>query len=71
MPLMTAAFCRFLVAAVLLLLLSLKLEGGLPRLNRSQMLTTAALGLTGIFLYSVFFLWCLGTDSRWANRIVC
>ncbi|WP_400374759.1 DMT family transporter [Pectobacterium sp. CHL-2024] len=55
MPLMTAAFCRFLVAAVLLLLLSLKLEGGLPRLNRSQMLTTAMLGLTGIFLYSVFF----------------
>src|SRR5690606_26474242 len=32
MPLMTAAFCRFLVAAVLLVILAFKWEGGLPRL---------------------------------------
>lgn len=55
MPLMTAAFCRFLVAAVLLLMVAYKLEGGLPRLSGSQMGTTAALGLTGVLLYNVFF----------------
>jgi cation diffusion facilitator family transporter len=36
-----------------------RFEGRLPRLNRSQALTTAALGLTGIFLYNVFFLGAL------------
>ena len=55
MPLMTAAFCRFLIAGALLLVLAWKWEGGLPRLNRSQLLTTAALGLTGTFLYNAFF----------------
>lgn len=55
MPLMTAATGRFVVAVTLLLLLAWKLEGGLPRLNRSQVVATAALGLTGIFLYNVCF----------------
>lgn len=55
MPLMAAAFCRFLVAAMLLLALAYQLEGGLPRLSRAQMGLTAALGLSGVFLYNVFF----------------
>lgn len=55
MPLMTAAFGRFLVAALFLVAAAYKFEGGLPRLNRSQILLTAALGLTGIFLYNVCF----------------
>lgn len=59
MPLMTAAFGRFAVAAVLLVWAARRFEGGLPRLNRSQALTTAALGLTGIFLYNLFFLGAL------------
>jgi drug/metabolite transporter (DMT)-like permease len=59
MPLMTAAAGRFAVATVLLVVLSRHVEGGLPRLNRSQVLTTAALGLTGIFFYNVFFLGAL------------
>lgn len=54
-PLMTAATGRFAVAVVLLLLLAWKKEGGLPRLNRAQLAGTAALGLTGIFLYNVCF----------------
>lgn len=54
-PLMTAATGRFVVAVALLLLVAWKLEGGLPRLNRSQVVATAALGLTGIFLYNVCF----------------
>lgn len=59
MPPMSAAFGRFMVAAVLLVWVALRLEGGLPRLNRSQVMTTAALGLTGIFLYNLFFLGAL------------
>ncbi|MGB7480375.1 MAG: DMT family transporter, partial [Burkholderiaceae bacterium] len=44
----------------LLLPLAWKLEGGLPRLNRSQLWSTFALGLTGIFLYNFFFFAALG-----------
>ena len=55
LPLMTAAFDRFLVAAILLVGAALYIEGGLPRLRRSQLLATAAMGLTGIFLYNVCF----------------
>ncbi len=54
-PLMTAAAGRFAVAVALLLVLAWKAEGGLPRLNRSQLLATAALGLTGIFIYNLCF----------------
>ncbi|MFS6937140.1 putative DMT superfamily transporter inner membrane protein [Neisseria animaloris] len=54
-PLMTAAFGRFLIASALLVWISYKIERGLPRLNRQQMLGTALLGLTGIFLYNIFF----------------
>jgi len=55
MPLMTAAFCRFFVAATLLVIVAVKMEGKLPRLNREQILLTAVLGFTGIFLYNVCF----------------
>ncbi|MBH1985034.1 MAG: DMT family transporter [Burkholderiales bacterium] len=56
MPPMTAASGRFGVAVLLLVVLAWKLEGGLPRLDRKQLMTTAALGLTGIFLYNLCFL---------------
>ena len=55
MPVLVVAAGRFAVAAALLLLVAWRMEGGLPRLSRSQMLATAALGLTGIFLYNIFF----------------
>jgi drug/metabolite transporter (DMT)-like permease len=54
-PHMTAAAGRFAVACALLLPLVYKLEGGLPRLNRSQLMATFALGATGIFLYNLCF----------------
>lgn len=54
-PRMTAATGRFAIAVALLLVLAWKLEGGLPRLTRSQLFATAGLGLTGIFLYNVCF----------------
>lgn len=55
MPPLSAAVGRFAVAAVLLLVLAYRVEGGLPRLDRRQALSTAALGLTGIFLYNLCF----------------
>jgi drug/metabolite transporter (DMT)-like permease len=60
MPALVAAAARFAVAAVLLLLLAWRMEGGLPRLSRQQMFATAALGLTGIFLYNLCFFGALG-----------
>lgn len=50
-----AALGRFLIAAVLLLIVTLKIEGKLPKLNRSQWLLTAAMGATGIALYNILF----------------
>jgi drug/metabolite transporter (DMT)-like permease len=55
LPLMTAAFGRFLVASILLVIVAIKMEGKLPRLNRQQMLLTAILGFIGIFLYNICF----------------
>ena len=51
----TAAFLRFLIASVFLVLLTRRFEAKLPRLTARQMLLAALLGLTGIFLYNVFF----------------
>ena len=51
----SAAFLRFAVAAVLLLAIVRKSEGGFPRLVRSQWLPVVFLGLTGVFAYNAFF----------------
>jgi len=59
-PHMMAATGRYAVACALLLPLAWKLEGGLPRLDRAQLLTTFALGTTGVFLYNAFFFAALG-----------
>lgn len=55
LPLMTAAFGRFFIASILLVIVAVKMEGKLPRLNREQILLTAVLGFTGIFLYNICF----------------
>jgi drug/metabolite transporter (DMT)-like permease len=55
LPLMTVAFGRFFVASILLVTIAIKMEGKLPRLNREQILLTAILGLTGIFIYNICF----------------
>lgn len=55
LPLMTAAFSRFFVASILLVIVVVKMEGKLPRLNRQQILLTAILGFTGVFLYNICF----------------
>jgi drug/metabolite transporter (DMT)-like permease len=51
----SAAFFRFLIANVFMVLLLLRKEPRLPRLGFSQILLTICLGATGIFLYNVFF----------------
>jgi drug/metabolite transporter (DMT)-like permease len=54
-PPMIAAAGRFAVACACLLPIAYKVEGGLPRLNRSQLLATLSLGVTGIFIYNICF----------------
>lgn len=60
LPPLTAAAIRFSIAAALLLVLAWQREGGLPRLSMQQLGATAALGLTGIFLYNFCFFSALG-----------
>jgi len=60
LPPLTAASIRFTIAAALLLVLAWQREGGLPRLSLQQLGATAALGLTGIFLYNFCFFSALG-----------
>jgi drug/metabolite transporter (DMT)-like permease len=55
MPLRLAATGRFTVAVVLLVWLARHQRGGLPRLRPREVLSTALLGLSGIFLYNLCF----------------
>jgi drug/metabolite transporter (DMT)-like permease len=49
------AFLRFTIASILLLLLTWKIEGKLPKLKKPQILPVILLGMTGIFIYNVMF----------------
>jgi len=51
----SAAFFRFAIASTCLLLVVWKSEGKLPKLDFYQGLAVAALGLTGVFAYNLFF----------------
>lgn len=51
----SAAFCRYAIATLLLLILTIKLEGRLPKLRQHQVLPIVVLGLSGIFAYNAFF----------------
>lgn len=51
----SASFLRFAIASAFLLLLTLKLEGRLPRIKTSHILPVIALGLTGVLAYNIFF----------------
>jgi len=51
----SAAFFRFAVASVFLVALTWKMEGKLAFLKSSQILPVLLLGLTGVFLYNLFF----------------
>lgn len=51
----SAAFLRFLMAALVLLLLTWQIEGSLPLLKKRQIPAIVLLGMTGIFAYNFFF----------------
>jgi drug/metabolite transporter (DMT)-like permease len=50
-----AAFLRFAIASVFLVLLTKGMEGRLPRIRANQILWILLSGLTGIFAYNLFF----------------
>ena len=52
----SASFFRFAIASLLLVLVTWRLEGGIPALKRKQILPVVFLGLTGVFAYNAFFL---------------
>ena len=66
MPTFTAALWRYVIATAALVALSFLLERGLPRLSRAQMLDICLLGVTGVVLYNVLFLY--GMQSVPASR---
>lgn len=55
LPIMTAAFGRIFIASILLVIVVIKIEGSLPRLNRKQIFRTAILGFTGVFINNICF----------------
>lgn len=55
----TAAFLRFLLASLCLLILVRRFEGGLPSLSFRGWIGVSLLGATGVFAYNVLFFWGL------------
>ncbi|MEJ2656437.1 MAG: DMT family transporter [Desulfobacterales bacterium] len=51
----SAAFFRFFIASIFLVLFTFKIEGKLPILLKRQIIPVFLLGMTGVFLYNVFF----------------
>ncbi|MDV2991283.1 MAG: putative inner membrane transporter YhbE [Chroococcidiopsis sp. SAG 2025] len=62
----TAAFFRFAVASICLLILTQKIERRLYKLTRNQAILVILLGLTGVFSYNAFFF--LGLQTVPASR---
>lgn len=50
-----AAFLRFAIAAIFLLIFTWKMERGFPRVQKHQILPLLLLGMTGVFAYNFFF----------------
>lgn len=61
-----AAFYRYAVATMILVVWMLYREGGLPPLQRRHLLPLTLLGLSGIFAYNIFFF--LGLQTVPASR---
>jgi drug/metabolite transporter (DMT)-like permease len=51
----SASFLRFAVASILLLMLTARQKGRLPRINRAQFISLFFLGMTGVFAYNALF----------------
>lgn len=61
-----AAFCRFAIATLCLLLITYRTEGKLPRLKLHLVPLIVLLGLTGVFAYNVLFF--IGLQTVPASR---
>jgi drug/metabolite transporter (DMT)-like permease len=51
----SASFLRFAVASAFLILITWRVEGKLPKIERSLIVPICLLGLTGVFAYNAFF----------------
>ena len=51
----SAAFFRFFIASIFLLLFTYRIEGRLPLPHKKQMIPLFLLGMTGVFSYNIFF----------------
>ncbi|MBW2240261.1 MAG: EamA family transporter [Deltaproteobacteria bacterium] len=51
----SAAFFRFFIASIFLVLFTYRIEGKLPMPGKRQMIPVFLLGMTGVFSYNVFF----------------
>lgn len=51
----SAAFLRFCVASILLLILTSRERGGFPPIKKTQFITLFLLGMTGVFSYNALF----------------
>jgi len=70
---MAAAFLRFAVASVMLVIMCWRAEGKMPKLEKNKILPVAFLGATGVFAYSYFFFTGLQTIAagRAALIVAC
>lgn len=59
LPASVGSALRYVIASVALLVAVSLIEGGLPKLDRRQVIGTLLLGVTGIFAYNLFFLGAL------------
>ncbi len=66
----SAALTRFLIASILLLLLTWRVEGRLPSIKRGYIMPIILLGMTGVFGYNVFFFKGLATVSAGRASVI-
>ena len=66
----TAAFIRFLMASLVLVILVVNQEGRIPVLNGRQIIAVLLLGLTGIFFYNLLFFSALKTAEAGRAALV-
>lgn len=68
---LSAAFLRFLAAAIILLIVLYRQNRGFPSVPRRLFLPVFCLSLTGVFSYNVLFFWGLhSTDASRASVII-
>jgi drug/metabolite transporter (DMT)-like permease len=65
-----AAFWRYVIATVILVILSFVIERGLPRLSRKQWVSVCLLGATGVTAYNLCFMFGMETVSASRGSLI-